>query len=191
MSADSPVILIFGYGSILWKQEFEYTNSYPCYITGYRRVFYQGSSDHRGVPGKPGRVVTLLPSAEPNATVAGVAYELPAEKTAREKVIAQLDHRERGGYTRVEVIPYNLYTREPLQIAAQAVCLCYMATEDNSEYLGPETEENIAAQILECAGGSGPNSEYLFKLAQALRDLDETDPHVFAIEAAAKKIQEG
>ncbi|KAH9600620.1 Glutathione-specific gamma-glutamylcyclotransferase [Trypanosoma melophagium] len=186
---NSPVILIFGYGSILWKQEFAYTNSYPCFITGYRRVFYQGSSDHRGVPGRPGRVVTLLPSDDPQATVAGVAYELPDDPAERDKILAKLDYRERGGYSRVEVIPYNLYSREPLKIAAQAVCLCYMATEDNSEYLGPDTEENIAAQILECAGASGPNSEYLFKLAQALRDLDETDPHVFAIEEAARKLK--
>ncbi|KEG05765.1 ChaC-like protein [Trypanosoma grayi] len=65
-----------------------------------------------------------------------------------------------------------------------------MATEDNSEYLGAATEEAIAAQILASAGESGPNSEYLFNLAAALRALQAADPHVFAVEAAAHALMQ-
>ncbi|EKG07111.1 hypothetical protein TCSYLVIO_001765 [Trypanosoma cruzi] len=186
--AELPPTFLFGYGSIMWKQDFAYTRSYPSCISGYRRVFYQGSTDHRGTPGKPGRVVTLLPSDAPDSWVAGIAYELPSDPTALAAILAQLDHRERGGYRRVEVVLNDLHTREPLALPQGAVCLCYMATEENSEYLGAATEENIAAQILESSGDSGPNSEYLFNLAAVLRKIQAVDEHVFSIEAAARRI---
>ncbi|EKF39623.1 hypothetical protein MOQ_000151 [Trypanosoma cruzi marinkellei] len=189
-SAELPPTFLFGYGSIMWKQDFAYTRSCPCCIAGYTRVFYQGSTDHRGTPGKPGRVVTLLPSDAPDSWVAGIAYELPSDPAALKSILAQLDHRERGGYRRVEVVLHDLHTREPLALPQGALCLCYMATEENSEYLGTATDENIAAQILGSSGDSGPNSEYLFNLAAELRKIQAVDEHVFSIEAAARRILE-
>ena len=58
----------------------------------------------------------------------------------------------------------------------------YIATEENGAYLGEADELSIAREISLASGPSGPNSEYLLKLADALRSLGQHDAHVFGIE---------
>ena len=53
---------VFGYGSVVWKFPYPHSKQWaPVCVRGYERVFYQGSTDHRGTPEAPGRTVTLVP----------------------------------------------------------------------------------------------------------------------------------
>jgi cation transport protein ChaC len=45
----------------------------------------------------------------------------------------------------------------------------------------------MAAQIARSEGPSGPNAEYLLKLAASLRDLGEDDSHVFDLETRIRR----
>jgi cation transport protein ChaC len=177
-------LCLFGYGSLIFRPNFVYTSWEPAFVDGFTRVFHQGSTDHRGVPGDPGRVVTLEP--HPDGKVGGVLFRVPHHLKAQ--VLAALDIREKGGYLQFAVPCYRFTadcpykTRELLTPSA----LCYVATLDNEEYLGPASDEDIAEQIARCRGPSGPNSDYLIKLAEALRILGMDDEHVHRIEALVK-----
>ncbi|KAL7697808.1 ChaC-like protein [Lotmaria passim] len=107
-SFEETTFVVFGYGSILWKQEFDYEAEYETYVKGYKRVFYQGTKVHRGQPGAPGRVVTLLPTEDKETRVYGKAYQLPADPEKLNKIFTSLDVRE-SGYERVQLTLYNAH----------------------------------------------------------------------------------
>ena len=45
---DQPSFNVFGYGSLLWKQGFEFSTKKTGYIEGFKRKFWQENCTHRG-----------------------------------------------------------------------------------------------------------------------------------------------
>ncbi|KAI9188014.1 hypothetical protein H9P43_002405 [Blastocladiella emersonii ATCC 22665] len=181
---------IFGYGSLIWKVDFPVAERVPGVIRGYVRRFWQGSHDHRGVPGAPGRVVTLIPydewkgmtdefRDEADSVTWGVAYRIPDDKV--DEVKAHLDHREKDGYTVHEV---DVFRSLKDDTPAVTRALCYMGTTQNESFHGHKPLDALAEQIYRARGPSGPNDEYLLNLAKAMRDLkpDAVDHHLFELE---------
>lgn len=156
---------LFGYGSLLWRPDFPYEERVHGYVLGFARRFWQGSTDHRGVPGAPGRVVTLVP--ERGARCWGTAYRVAP--SARDEVLAKLDARERQGYERHVT---TVHATPPVE------ALVYIAGPENPDYLGPAPVEAIAEQVRQSRGPSGDNLEYVLRLAEALSEMGADDPHV-------------
>ena len=187
--AVSGSLWIFGYGSLVWRPAFSHLSRRPASIEGYARRFWQGSTDHRGLPAQPGRVVTLIEDYHPsllcepgyNPTPCwGTAYQVPLEDP--DGVLAGLDHRERGGYGRLELdVRLEAQGATPVEVVSGLV---YIATPENDNYLGEAPLPAIAHQIARAAGPSGANPDYVFELARSLREMGATDEHVFAVEHA-------
>lgn len=184
-------IWIFGYGSLVWRPAFPHRRRCRAYVEGFARRFWQGSTDHRGVPERPGRVVTLLSERDPALREEpdfraepcwGTAYEVPLADP--DGVLARLDHRERGGYDRHEV-ELVLVGAEDVRQPARG--LVYIAGRDNPNFLGPAPVESIARQIAAAHGPSGPNPEYVFELTRSLRAMGALDAHAAAVEAALRR----
>jgi len=168
---------IFGYGSLMWRTGFPVAAVRPAFVEGFKRRFWQGSIDHRGVPGAPGRVVTL--ATQKGARCWGHACLIEVSRHA--EVLSQLDAREVGGYQR-QVLNLTLDSGEAVS------ALTWVAWPDNPNYLGPASARAIAAQAARAAGPSGSNAEYVLRLEEALREPDMADRHVSAIAAQLRKL---
>jgi len=174
--ADADDLWLFGYGSLVWRPDFDYAELRLARVDGWARRFWQGSVDHRGVVGRPGRVVTLVPSA--GASCWGAAFRVAAAQRAA--VLERLDAREVGGYDRLEL-------RLSFGDGGEADALTYVAHADNPNYLGDAPLADIARQVLGAVGPSGHNVEYVLELADSLRALGAHDDHVFALADVIKR----
>lgn len=206
---------VFGYGSLIWKADFPHEKIVVGHIKGYVRRFYQKSTDHRGIPSRPGRVVTLLTSDDSNDQVWGVAYKISSQDI--DSVVKHLDFREKGGYERKRVLFYPSKTiasikpgsltngtlqEEIENVEPEAVTssntenvpfyiTIYIGEENNPNYAGMEDIDTIARHILVSHGPSGSNVEYLYKLATAMRTIapEVCDEHLFALELTVKELE--
>jgi cation transport protein ChaC len=122
---------VFGYGSLIWKQDFPYLESRPGKIMGWARRFWQGSHNHRGLDHDPGRVVTLV--AAPGEHCYGRVFLIEPG------VFEHLDQREKNGYERIAVE----FTFESGGVNG----IVYRASENNAAFLGSASPVEMAAQI--------------------------------------------
>lgn len=200
---DPPVcdgsLWIFGYGSLVWRPAFVHRRRVPAALSGYVRRFWQGSTDHRGVPERPGRVVTLLPTDHPSLmhqtgmnqagmnqtgpgeagpmsgglddACWGMAYEIGPDEAPT--VLEALDHRERAGYERIEV-ELSLHVGAVPGTPSGAAC---EQTQRGLVYVaGPRNESylgpaSLSAIALQIASASGPSGANVEYVVELARSL--------------------
>ena len=180
--ANLEEIWVFGYGSLVWLPNFGFSDKIVGKILGYRRRFYQGNTTHRGRPGRPGRVATLMKDASGRSETYGCAYRL----SGKEQIAAALEHlnmREStlGGYS---LSVEDFHSAEFAPIPA----LVYTATPENAQFTGEESIDDLADIIANSSGPTGTNVEYLFRLAEWQREFLPLveDDHLYELTRATK-----
>ncbi|KAL5041740.1 hypothetical protein BDW71DRAFT_201137 [Aspergillus fruticulosus] len=210
---------VFGYGSLIWKPPPHYDQRVPGYIEGYVRRFWQSnelattSTDHRGTPEQPGRVVTViernfwetlddpLSRLESSTTrVWGAAYHIPASHA--EEVHDYLDVREIDGYS-VHYTPFHPVTTTATATgtstdqppsATPMTCMVYIGQPSNPQFLRDPARrdpQDVAEVISRGVGQSGKNTEYLYLLEKALEGigLGSVDEHVTGLVRRVRAIE--
>lgn len=172
---DNSPLWLFGYGSLIWRVDFPFEARITASLSGWKRRFWQRSTDHRGTETAPGRVATLV--ADTGAVCWGTAYQLPADNLPA--TLAALDYREKNGYQR-------LVTR--LDTAAGPLTgIVYVADENNPHFESAGIEE-VARVIADATGPSGANTEYLFELEAALAHIAQPDSYVSELADCVRKM---
>lgn len=153
---------VFGYGSLVWQPGFDFVERRIARLSGYARSFCMWSIHHRGTEDHPGLVLAL--DEDEVGHCDGVAFRVAPDRA--EAVLAYLREREliSSAYLEVE--------REIVLDDGRAErAFVYVIDRDHDQYCGGLSLERQAEVIANAVGGRGPNTEYLWNVADHLRDL--------------------
>ncbi|CAG7828891.1 unnamed protein product [Allacma fusca] len=190
-------IWIFAYGSLCWRPGFSYDEVRTGHVNGFMRRFWQGNVTHRGSPSKPGRVATLVPCED--AQTYGCAYRIKRNQLSILEYLENREMKLGGYVCVWTVFfPYEKsdgkHSKDGVEEEEEEEdedddddddeedeeiveddddvgfpCLCYIALEGNSLWLGEDSEMSIATQISEAKGICGENQDYLLSLYKYMK----------------------
>lgn len=163
---EDEALWVFAYGSLLWNPGFEPAERRHATLRDFHRSFAMRSIHHRGSEAEPGLVLAL--DFEEGASCDGLALRVRDDE--RREVMGALREREL-------VSSAYLEKRVTLETEAGALAaLAFVIDREHDQYCGGLPLDVQAGIIATAEGGRGPNADYLFETARALRDLGIDDP---------------
>jgi cation transport protein ChaC len=157
---------VFGYASLIWRQEFEAVEQRNALVHGWHRALRMRSRVNRGTPQQPGLVFALLPGG----ACRGIVYRLRPEHADSE--LQRLWERE---------MPTGVY--DPRWLAARTAAgvvpaLAFTLSRRSDSFMGRMPDEQVLHILRHASGRYGTTLQYLADTAHALHERGVRDREI-------------
>jgi cation transport protein ChaC len=166
---------LFGYGSLIWRPEFDPAERRAARVQGWHRALRMRSRINRGTPQEPGLVFALLPGG----ACRGFVYRLPPDPD--DALLERLWQRE---------MPTGVYDPRLVRCTTSAgeVQALAFTLSPRHEACHPRLPDAHVLHILRHARGRyGSTLDYLAQTAQALKEHGVHDREIERLMALARR----
>ena len=165
---------VFGYGSLMWRQGFPFSEAQPALLKGAHRALCVFSVVHRGTHAEPGLVLGL----DRGGACKGMAFRVA--DGAEDETVAYLRAREQVTDVYVEAVrPIRLLDGTDRVLKA----LTYLVDRNHAQYAGDLSLEEQLRMVRGGKGQTGGNVEYVMKTLRHLEETGVYDPLLTSIAA--------
>lgn len=166
---------VFGYGSLIWRPEFDPAEHRLAKVHGYHRALRMHSRVNRGTPQQPGLVFALVSGG----SCRGVAYRIPRD--AAHPVLERLWAREMmTGVYDARWLPCHTGSG-PVR------ALAFTLDRASPNYTGPLSDETMLTILRGARGRYGTTLDYLLQTARSLHDRGISDREINRLVALARQ----
>ncbi|MDP1693592.1 MAG: gamma-glutamylcyclotransferase [Burkholderiaceae bacterium] len=166
---------VFGYASLLWRPEFEFSEHRAAQVHGWHRALRMASHVNRGTPERPGLVFALLPGG----SCRGAVYRIPRLRVSGE--LERLWRRE---------MPTGVY--DPRWLACHTAhgpvqAMAFTLSRRSPQHTGRLPDGQLLDILRHARGRYGSTLEYLLETARALQDRGVRDREIERLVALARR----
>lgn len=157
---------VFGYASLLWRPEFEFSEHRAAQVHGWHRALRMASRVNRGTPDRPGLVFALLPGGSCH----GAVYRIARTRVPDE--LERLWQRE---------MPTGVY--DPRWLACRTAnglvpAMAFTLSRRSPQHTGRLPDAQLLDILRHSRGRYGSTLEYLLETARALKDRGVRDREI-------------
>ena len=168
---------IFGYGSLIWKPEFEYVAASRGWLHGWHRAFCIKIERWRGTRAVPGLMMALDSKGSCN----GMVYELSDEnKKAQIEKILRREMTNKPPTNMPRVLKANV-DGKMLRVIA------FTSNPDALNFVKDMPLPKVAKILSRAAGHWGTGAEYLFNTVSHLEQLGIEDRNLWELQKLVAK----
>jgi cation transport protein ChaC len=157
---------IFGYGSLIWRPEFEYIEQRAASLEGYHRSLCLWSRINRGTPETPGLVFGL----EQTGTCEGMVFKIASQNV--EQTFDAVWKREMGTGA---YLPSWLTCATP---AGSVKAMAFVIDRNGPAYVKQPPEDDLVEIICRAHGTYGSCFDYVTQTAVSLKVAGICDEHL-------------